>query len=93
MSSELGSLSSSILGPLAGTGQELSLVLAVCALSWWLVKGRKERNAYPLPPSPPGELPLLGHALQIPTRYEWETYERWAKELSECPLQAGYRRC
>lgn len=71
------------LASLSGAGtKELSLLLAACLLSVWIVKSRKQRSAYPLPPSPPGELPLLGHALKIPTRYEWETYEQWAKELN-----------
>ncbi|KAJ3545626.1 hypothetical protein NMY22_g2356 [Coprinellus aureogranulatus] len=42
---------------------------------------RSRRSQHPLPPSPKGWLPILGHALQIPTRNCWTTFERWGKEL------------
>ncbi|KAJ3540244.1 hypothetical protein NMY22_g4378 [Coprinellus aureogranulatus] len=43
---------------------------------------RSRRGQQPLPPSPKGWLPILGHALQIPTSNCWTTFERWGKELN-----------
>ncbi|KAJ3545421.1 hypothetical protein NMY22_g2456 [Coprinellus aureogranulatus] len=43
---------------------------------------RSRRTQHPLPPSPKGWLPILGHALQIPTSNCWTTFERWGKELN-----------
>ncbi|KAJ3545417.1 hypothetical protein NMY22_g2454 [Coprinellus aureogranulatus] len=42
---------------------------------------RSRRSQYPLPPSPKGWLPILGHALQVPTSNCWTTFERWGKDL------------
>ncbi|TFK27926.1 cytochrome P450 [Coprinopsis marcescibilis] len=57
--------------------------LGVLVSAWavFLCLKKKKRHAYPLPPSPPGQLPLLGHALQIPPKFEWIAYEKWSNEL------------
>ncbi|TFK21782.1 cytochrome P450 [Coprinopsis marcescibilis] len=55
------------------------IVVVSSVVFLWL--RRRSRFAHPYPPSPPGGLPLLGNALQLPIKHEWETYERWGKEL------------
>lgn len=35
----------------------------------------------PLPPSPKGAIPLLGHALLLPQKDEWKVYDQWCKDL------------
>ncbi|TFK27924.1 cytochrome P450 [Coprinopsis marcescibilis] len=59
---------------------DIGVVVVASAVFLWL-RGKSKRSEYPLPPSPPGAVPILGHALLIPTKKEWETYERWGKEL------------
>ncbi|TEB33315.1 cytochrome P450 [Coprinellus micaceus] len=46
------------------------------------LKNNRRRSNYPLPPSPKGRLPVLGHALQFPTNHGWTTFERWGNELN-----------
>lgn len=38
----------------------------------------------PLPPGPKG-LPIIGNLMDMPSSFEWETYHKWSKELSESP--------
>jgi hypothetical protein len=35
----------------------------------------------PLPPSPAGSYPLIGHALVLPTDEEHVSYAKWSQEL------------
>ncbi|KAJ6579508.1 cytochrome P450 [Mycena vulgaris] len=39
------------------------------------------RSLLPLPPGPPGRVPILGHIFILPTSYEWLEYRRWSAEL------------
>ena len=61
------------------------ILLSLLVVYAWK-KERKKRasplNHLPLPPSPSGSFPLVGHMLQIPAKFEWETYHRWCQELS-----------
>ncbi|KAF6761857.1 cytochrome P450 [Ephemerocybe angulata] len=56
--------------------------VVVLAASVFLFLKRKNKEKYALPPSPKGRLPLLGHALQMPTSHGWFAFERWGKELN-----------
>ncbi|KAJ4490644.1 cytochrome P450 [Lentinula aciculospora] len=55
----------------------LALILLVVL---YLYMKRPDRHYAPLPPSPK-KLPLIGNLLEMPTTFEWETYDKWCKEL------------
>ncbi|CAE6354303.1 unnamed protein product [Rhizoctonia solani] len=42
---------------------------------------RAQGETKPLPPSPPGSYPLIGHALVLPNEREHLVYNKWCKEL------------
>ncbi|KAJ1306114.1 hypothetical protein OPQ81_010825 [Rhizoctonia solani] len=59
---------------------ELGLAATALGSSFYLYhRGRASKR--PLPPSPPGSYPLIGHALVLPSEREHLVYERWCKEL------------
>ncbi|KDR69251.1 hypothetical protein GALMADRAFT_104206 [Galerina marginata CBS 339.88] len=62
-------------------GLDLFIFLAILAVTVFVYvrNSNLKRSALPYPPGP-RKLPLLGNALDIPARFEWETYARWAKE-------------
>jgi hypothetical protein len=45
---------------------------------------RKKRGHYPLPPGPKG-LPIIGNLLDMPTRDEWVTFQKWSKDFGSVP--------
>ncbi|KAJ7672849.1 putative monooxygenase [Mycena rosella] len=54
-------------------------VTACVVLTILLTLSRKKKQ---LPPGP-RPLPILGNALQIPKKYQWLTFSRWAKEYGD----------
>ncbi|TFK36245.1 cytochrome P450 [Crucibulum laeve] len=56
------------------------LALALAAVVYVYVRNRKASNL-PLPPGPK-KLPVLGNILDLPTSFEWETYEEWGKKYN-----------
>ncbi|KAB5591014.1 O-methylsterigmatocystin oxidoreductase [Ceratobasidium theobromae] len=62
---------------------EAGLVAATVGSSAYLFYREKLARAskLPLPPSPAGAYPLLGHALALPTSNEHLTYSKWSREL------------
>ncbi|KAJ1306125.1 hypothetical protein OPQ81_010836 [Rhizoctonia solani] len=59
---------------------EIGVTATALGSSLYLLYGTR-RPKKPLPPSPAGSYPLIGHALVHPTENEHLTYARWCKEL------------
>ncbi|KAJ7283162.1 cytochrome P450 [Mycena rebaudengoi] len=53
------------------------LAFAAFALLYF---SRRRSSHLPLPPGPK-KLPLFGNLFEMPTKFEWETYAKWSKEL------------
>ncbi|KAJ7251241.1 cytochrome P450 [Mycena rebaudengoi] len=53
------------------------LAFAAFALLYF---NRRRSSHLPLPPGPK-KLPLFGNLFGMPTKFEWETYTKWSKEL------------
>ncbi|CAE6475243.1 unnamed protein product [Rhizoctonia solani] len=63
------------------TYPEIGFALTALGSSAYLLyRGRRTQG--PLPPSPSGSYPIIGHALVNPTGDEHLTYARWCKELN-----------
>jgi hypothetical protein len=55
------------------------LAFAAFALLYF---SRRRSSHLPLPPGPK-KLPLFGNLFGLPTKFEWETYAKWSKELGK----------
>ncbi|KEP45794.1 O-methylsterigmatocystin oxidoreductase [Rhizoctonia solani 123E] len=63
------------------THPEIGFALTALGSSAYLLyRGRQTHG--PLPPSPSGSYPIIGHALVLPNKDEHLTYARWCKELN-----------
>ncbi|KAI0781639.1 cytochrome P450 [Irpex lacteus] len=58
-----------------------SILATSLSILVYVVFNRRKRTSRQLPPMPPGELPLLGHALQMPQSHEWLKYLEWSEQL------------
>ena len=63
--------------PMPSTSLALVGLVTVVVLYTWLKKSR-----LPLPPGPKG-WPILGNALDMPTKRPWEKYHEWSKTYGE----------
>ncbi|KAJ3545634.1 hypothetical protein NMY22_g2358 [Coprinellus aureogranulatus] len=68
--------------PFSLSQQAIAAVIGFAVTLFLYLRIRTRRSQYPLPPSPKGWIPILGHALQFPTSGGWTTFERWGKELN-----------
>ena len=60
----------------------LGLIIAVSAaqiISWF------QYRKYKFPPSPPGRLPLIGHAHLMPKRFPGDKAKQWGNTLLQVP--------
>ncbi|KAJ7252542.1 cytochrome P450 [Mycena rebaudengoi] len=58
---------------------QYATLLAVAAFAL-LYFNRRRSSRLPLPPGPK-KLPLFGNLFGLPSKFEWETYAKWSKEL------------
>ncbi|KAH7334824.1 cytochrome P450 [Rhizoctonia solani] len=63
------------------TYPEIGFACATLGSSAYLLY-RERFSKKPLPPSPAGSYPLIGHALVLPKESEHLTYAKWCKELN-----------
>ncbi|KXN82772.1 O-methylsterigmatocystin oxidoreductase [Leucoagaricus sp. SymC.cos] len=62
----------------------VSLDICLSASSFFLalylyLRKRRSRGSLPLPPGPKG-WPIIGNMLDMPTEFEWKTYNEWCKK-------------
>ncbi|KAJ8079583.1 hypothetical protein PM082_011170 [Marasmius tenuissimus] len=59
----------------------LASVTFIIILALYLRKTTFNHRSGRLPPGPK-RLPLIGNLLQVPTKFEWQTYHKWCEELA-----------
>ncbi|CAE6504159.1 unnamed protein product [Rhizoctonia solani] len=64
------------------TYPEIGFTLTALGSSAYLLYKERSQSKKPLPPSPAGSYPLIGHALALPTESEHLVYAEWCKELN-----------
>ena len=68
-------------------------IIAVGLLLIWIrvVFKRLRKNVYNLPyPPGPKKLPLIGNILDMPSKFEWETAQRWGETYGNITGLAAY---
>jgi hypothetical protein len=65
------------------------LAFAAFALLYF---NRRRSFHLPLPPGPK-KLPLFGNLFGLPTKFEWETFTKWSKELGKCIVAILFGLC
>lgn len=68
--------------PLSSFAYAWTLVISFCIIVFFFCIFRRRQHALPLPPGPKG-FPILGNALDIPSKNPWLTYWQWGKEYGK----------
>ncbi|GAB1523262.1 cytochrome P450 family protein [Rhizoctonia solani] len=63
------------------TYSQIGLTFTALGSSLYLFYREKSSKRLPLPPSPGGSYPILGHALVLPTENEHIAYDKWCEQL------------